>query len=746
MVRADKLIFTWLPIILILSTIYSHEVAFVQTKDPREEDLIIKFCSNIEAAYVSLKAGDIDIIGYDLTPDLVEDAQTDSNIVLSPVNTWLGMYQLDINNNYTMPSQQNIRSPTNYKGFRQALACLVDKDTIVQVHCEGYAYRIDQPIGYGNRGWRNESYWYEDGTYPYKYNFMTAAATFDGAGFVQGSDSNPDYNTGVPGSAEYLRIHPETGTTMDLLEVCVRSDDDRRLQAGRDLCDNLRLLGIPVNQVEADTSVLYPKVMDNFDFHVYTGSWSGGRFPGPTIYGLYHHDSYVLGGANYITGVQQNGEPNYPILNEMLKTACFPDDYDEAASTTKKALGYLVEECITISLFSPRSFWASRANVLGIVNAESQGLENSYTFLNAFKDDGSPIRYGLKTPPNAFNKVYSTWFYDHQVLKRMDLYTSKDIPPYDFSSNQGGYILNWSINSWVDPDDALTKTKITQTHRSDAWFVEPVTGNQLEHVNATHHYTSIWYDYQLSDSWNHDNVADIKTMRIIGPNTIEIYWNISSYWTMYQGATYLKSFNWWSKGTLSQTTHESLIANISTGFVTCTDPVFYVLNASVEGTPLQHGIDYDIYMDPDGPHNADVRIMNALYFNKTVDLTYLATYDAHGFYPSGLPWQDCFEGAGMYYTTDFAPPSYIAMKRNPYYPMKTPLLGEVDFVKKDNGCYKIDIFDVVIAATTYGSQGVGVPDSDWFAGADLAYPGGQIDIFDVVTVASNYGKEWDCYT
>lgn len=77
--------------------------------------------------------------------------------------------------------------------------------------------------------------------------------------------------------------------------------------------------------------------------------------------------------------------------------------------------------------------------------------------------------------------------------------------------------------------------------------------------------------------------------------------------------------------------------------------------------------------------------------------------------------------------------------------METPIIGELDFVKKGNGCYKFDIFDIVIAATAYGSQGVEIPDPNWLPGADLAYPAGQIDIFDIVTVASNYGTEWDCY-
>ncbi|MCK4633789.1 hypothetical protein KAT42_03070, partial [Candidatus Bathyarchaeota archaeon] len=609
--------------------------------------------------------------------------------------------------------------------------------------CGGFANRIDQPISYQHRGWRNQSYWYEDGTYPYEYSPAQAAAAFDSAGFVEGSDANPYYDAGFPGSAPNLRIHPDTGVTMNPLEVCVRSDNSRFLSAGRALCDALRAVGVPVNQIEADSSVLYPKVMNNFEYHVYAGgAWGGGRYPGPTAYALFHHDNYVLGGANYVTGVDQNGDPNYAKLSELLDTARYPRNHSEAVSATKKAMGYLIERCITISLYGPKYFYAWSTNLLGVVPQPYPF--SPYTFMNAYKVDGSPIRIGHE-PPSAMNKIYS-WFTDYLCLDRMDLYSGLDNPPYDNSIVQAGYIHSWSTDTWTDSDDLVNKTVVTQTYRDDAWFVEPVTGNQLEHVNITHHYASIWYEYQLTDALNNDQVWSIKTVRIAGPHSLEIYWNTPGYWNTLIGSTSIKSFNWFAKGSLSQRVTETLSADNITGYISCTEPVFWVLNAKSGGTPLVLGTDYDIYKDPDGPHNADVRIINPAYLGASIDITYMATDNALGYYPGGLTWQDAFEGAGMYYATDFAPGAggYLTLKRNPFYPLETPPLGEVDFIKKPSGCYKIDIFDIVLAASAYGTQGVGEPDSKWLAGVDLAYPGGQIDIFDVVTIASKYGAEWDC--
>ncbi len=745
--RFKTLIITGLAFVLVFSTSFSQESVFAQTKGPRTEDLIIKFYSDIEDAYQALKNGNIDIFGYNIGSDLLPNAKADPNIVLGPTGS-AGMYEFDINNNYTMPLYPSIQSPTNYQGFRQALAFLVDKDLIVQNFSKGLAYRIDQPLGYGHRGWRNQSYWYEDGTYPYEFNPVQATAAFDAAGFVAGPDANPEPDLGQPGFTANMRIHPDQpGVTMNPLEIYLRSDDLRRLEAGRALCDQLNILGIPINQIEAPSSVCYPEVMDNFEYHVYTGSWSGARFPALTAFGLYHESEYYLTGSNFVTGNDSLGNPMYPVLDSYLYAARFPTDHAEAVSATKKALGYITEQCITIPLFSAKYFFGAwSTNLLGLVNKDWWGLENTYTFMNAYKIDGSTIRYGLMTHPNAMNKIYSSWFYDYQCLDRMDLYRGIDYPPYDDSVDQAGYILSWSTGTWTDPDDLVNKTVVTQTYRDDAWFVEPVTGNQLEHVNITHHYASIWYEYQLSDAWNHNRVASIKTLRIIDPYTIEIYWNQSGFWYLYIGDTSIKSFNWWSKGTLSQTVGETLAADAATGYVSCSEPVFYVLNIESEGTPLVLGTDYDIYMDPDGSHNADVRIINPAYLGASINMTYLATNDAHGYYPGGLSWQDAFEGAGMYYATDFTPGTggYLSLKRNPFYPMETPPLGEVDFIKKPNGCYKIDIFDVVLAISAYGTQGSSEPDSKWLPGADLAYPGGQIDIFDIVTIASKYGTEWGC--
>jgi ABC-type transport system substrate-binding protein len=112
--------------------------------------LIIRFYANVESAYAALAACDADAIGYELTSELYISATEDPNICVAPVGD-MGRYEIDINNNCTIPDYEGIESPTYGKkraGFRKALAMLFDKDRVIDECCGGFANRNDQPIAY----------------------------------------------------------------------------------------------------------------------------------------------------------------------------------------------------------------------------------------------------------------------------------------------------------------------------------------------------------------------------------------------------------------------------------------------------------------------------------------------------------------------------------------------------------------------------------------------------------------------
>jgi hypothetical protein len=271
-----------------------------------------------------------------------------------------------------------------------------------------------------------------------------------------------------------------------------------------------------------------------------------------------------------------------------------------------------------------------------------------------------------------------------------------------------------------------------------------VTGTPLEHVKASHVYASIWYHYQLGDGWFYPTVEDVHHLNLTGPYTLEIYLDSYSYWNVYYCQPPIVSFHLLQQGTLSTSHSEDFTAATADAFLGLSHEVYWVLDIYDDGGSLTRGTDWEIVRDGPGGYG-DIYIYAGVTITGTVHVDYWATGDARGYTPGNLPWPTALEGAGAWYATAFTPGvgGNLTLHKNPYYYLTMPPTGEIDWVRKPNGGFKIDIYDVVLAAGAYGSQGTGVPDPHWFAGADVAPPGGVIDIYDIVTLTGKYGREFD---
>jgi hypothetical protein len=734
----------------------------------RTEDVICRFYSDVEAAYAALKACDIDAIGYEITADLYADAITDPNLCTAPVGD-MGYYEIDMNGNYTIADHRDFENPmwgVQGSQFRKAATLLLDRDFVVSTCCGGFANRIDQQIAYAQKAWRNQSYWYEDGT-GWEFDPAQAAAILDADGFVQGTTANPHYDAVFPGSAEYLRTYPgrhsKAGADLDPMKYCIRTDDLRRMCAGDLHAANLQKHGIPLEIIRGPSSQLFPIVMDAINYHFYTGGWSCTRFAPVDVYGLVHGVNFLLSGSNYISGNDSNNQPNYPDVDAFLHAARFPVGYAESQAALKQAMGLIWGEYfINIPMYSAASYWTWKCDLKGVVNGEGYGMEQDYMFYNAYKVGGGPLVYGLITPPNELNIILSSWYYDFQVLERIYETGGIDVPPYDLSIDQVGYLKEWTVSSWVDPDDSVEKTKLTRTWRSECpgnpgvplRSTTPVTGAAGEIINVTQHYANLMYNKQDLQAWSYDNCKDVKTTRMTGDYTLEIYWNTAGYWNTYYGSTYIAPFRTLTMGPISTTTTETITSDAD-GWFNTTEPAYWIISAEEGVTPLTVGTDLDIYLDTrvagHGDHKCTIRMCNAdpatAYAGgvRTITVTYLGKGDNLGYTIGNQPWDLSLEGHDLYYITDQVPGTggSATLKRNPRCWRETPLLGEIDFLRKPNGGFKIDIFDVVVAASAYGAQGSGVPDPNWFPGADLAPACCLIDIFDIVTITGKYGLEFD---
>jgi hypothetical protein len=344
--------------------------------------------------------------------------------------------------------------------------------------------------------------------------------------------------------------------------------------------------------------------------------------------------------------------------------------------------------------------------------------------------------------PQALNIVYSSWQQDFIVSDKMNLYGGLDTPAYNVAADQVGFVDYFETTTWMD--GAEEKTLVIMSFREEGYCVRPVSGDQGENVNASHYFWNAWLDYQVGDGWWSPNFVDLHHVVITGPYDFEIYFDTLSYWNTYRCQGPLRPMDlWMAQGpTFINQTTETFLFGLSPDLETpgpidlAHDPIWFD-SVTFNGVPLIFMTDYNI-------------VKGRLYLYTNLSLgTLVVTYryvppDAlRGYTPGNLPWQTILEGAGMYYITSYASGVSATFKGNPFYYMVTPLLGEIDFVKKPSGNYKIDIFDVVLVAGAYGSQGLLYPSPNWFPGADLAPPVGIIDIFDLVTVTGNWDKEFD---
>jgi len=722
-----------------------EKVAETTRKGPRTEDFVMKYYNNATEAYAALKADEIDIIPYRLSTELYNDAVSDPNILLAGY-AGSGIYVIDINNNYTIHRYRGVESPTWFREVRRAVAWCTDKDYMIDMIWGGFAERIDAPVGAPSTGWANESYIYPN--YPYEYDPARAAAELDAAGWVQGSTPNPSYDAEFPGSAQYLRTYPpghsKQGENVDPLRTCIRIDDIRRYYAGNLICDALEKIGLRCTRIEGDSPTLRPDVMIEKNYHLYLmGAWGFGYYP-LYLYTVYHSSQWQDGvqSPNYVTGNNASNLPNYPEYDGFAETLFYPNSLEEAVHAAKLATAFWTRQCINIPLFSNRYYGAYGADVLGLVRGW-MGIENDYSFMNCYKADGSSIRYGCASPPGSMNPQRASSSSSYQTLERSFGYAQFSSPPYNNAIDQADSLQDWKLGEWND--DGTYKLTRTDWIRNDSYFTEPITGNQLTNVNAKDYYFSIWYTYADPAAWRHTSVQDVHHVEIHSNYSWTVYFDAPSFWHYLVADPMLYQADVWLRDPLALEGVEDFTGFIGPGQVSLNGSPVWINNVTVDGAPLAFGADYNII-------RGSLEILAAVSGDLSVD--YWKYGDPSGFTPGNLPWEEILVGSGMYYMTSFTPGvgGGATFKRNPYYWMETPPLGEVDFVwkwidgpKPRSGYNKIDIYDIVMAIGEYGGDGTGVPDSAtehrrWFPGADLAPPGGKINIYDVVTMVGQYGQ------
>ncbi len=139
---------------------------------PYLDAVTIKFIGDPSAQIAALKAGDIDVIGNILAPELVKDLETDKRFkVISGATT-----------GEVIMSTNNKAAPFDNKKVRQAVAYAIDRQAVIDLAMFGYG----TPIG---SHWPPTTPYYKDLTRRFSYNPEKAKALLAEAGYPNGFEA-----------------------------------------------------------------------------------------------------------------------------------------------------------------------------------------------------------------------------------------------------------------------------------------------------------------------------------------------------------------------------------------------------------------------------------------------------------------------------------------------------------------------------------------------------------------------------
>jgi len=510
---------------------------------PINEKLVFKLYSSQGALFAALVSSQIDVMCAPLTKSQYDQAITDPNLQLAPVS-FNDMYVLDTNNNRTIQTYPDWRSPTNYTEFRRAMACCVDKDTLIAGAVMGFGTRIDTPLPRRNYDWWvnfDVSKYGPNGellnNYPYDYNTTKALEIlynnrwYNITFYPNFIDLKMAYDSGALEAAAgtdqgavYPSDHEKAGEPLDTLIGYARLESAPRLELGRLAARNLRKMGILVSLTEGTSGVIYPHVYLERDFHFHTGGWDFGTQRFPSELSIYMSDRIYPGGTNYICF----SDSEYDYWAEKFLNAT---SFSDAMTAGLECQRVLVEKAASVWVYSTRTYEAYRTGWLNMINMRGDySFNNQWAYLFSFHIDHPMVnttRVGivqfmgmgfdpLMDPPNeVLESVFSHIMYVNPYK-----------PNIPGKSPAGGDLpcLAKDWRYWVD--DA------NRAHVEFALESGIVWHDDVEFTAYDVNHT-VWLIKSTPASWYYQSVADVIETIIHDAYDIEVVFDIPSIWSIY---------------------------------------------------------------------------------------------------------------------------------------------------------------------------------------------------------------------
>jgi ABC-type transport system substrate-binding protein len=725
-------------------------------------------------------------MAWPITNDvMIEQVEQDPNLIIAPFVDSYMIYGFNFNVNGTIKSYSGVMSPFNNETFRSAVASLVDKGFIVDVLFHGHADRIDVPLPAAQSEWWNTSVCYPN--YPYEFSIQKAGQLLDDAGFDDwDGDGTRNYPLDWEGRKGVSGVRDEPN--LDPIIFYVDETDQIRLGMAQSVWNNMETVGIPVDFRPRLSFLMYNDVMVDHNYHIFAGSQLVNSYP---IYlcmlGVFTFMFASFGQQWMYANLWKYWSmewtwPPRPGIGDILQQIGLGQLYWKLSSASswesaieyiKRIQGVYTEHCLEVPVCSLKSYFAYRKNIAGIVDEKGYGIDNPYTFLNAYRtDDASkPIRVGLVQRPNMLNVLYSSSLIDNQCLDKV--YAGLiSYNPYSSTTSQPWIAQDWEVDTWTDPEDNKEKTRVTYWFRKDAYWIKPQTGETDGKFTAKDYEFACYYIYaqypfipEARMGCPHfDKFKDIHHIDIIDDFHVQVYMNITSMWAYLLPTYPLLPKHVWLREPLTH--NKSGYFEIGYGDLPGEVPLNDMVVSGSEDTKIRarlvNGTEIWLQWGEDfiwkqGTIYVKVDSVDGVRIDK-IWVYYWTNGDAIGYTPGSLPWQEILEGCGTHYVINLDEYQYFMCDPNRNFFLETPPLGETDWrwiwetlggipgwenPGRDSGHYKIELYDVIKATTSYCHYGIGPYDPKYFPGADIdATDLGHVGINDVIIITGKYGLEW----
>jgi len=527
---------------------------------PRIDKLVIRKYANLDAEMTALQNGEIDITDSPLTKTWVDSLTLDPNIGILKNGGEQRYYTINFNHNnnthlgnpedpaYPNPVYPN---PASIPEFRQACSHLVDRDTLWSGPGQGMYEPIFTPIPAYMTYWihPNISYTGSLSVLTYPPSVADAATKLDAGGFHLGGAGGKRYwdrngNDVYDGASEDFNIMFYTRT------------DALRKGAADMLCAGFDDPAIQVPYTRYIVTPIWQHVIVfEKNYHIYTAGWI---YIGPDpdyLYDLYHWDNYY----------NPEDPPNFGAISQYdadMQTALegikFAPDGALARNYTYTFQELFAESACEVPLgsaSSPKAYnkWYTGGNdgvALGdaedkyrgqswtqVVNMKGQGPDNYYTFLNAYPEpfqygDGNmTARYGWKdnTMPQTLNPMYSSWFWEWQVLNEIYDGSGQRDPMTQGLVEVLGLAENWTLGTWTHSVTTEELTKVALKIRSN---VEWSDGAPLTVDDVIYSLIALPEDIasrMCPDVWWQPTLEHIVSFFRLDAYTVEILLDVNTY-------------------------------------------------------------------------------------------------------------------------------------------------------------------------------------------------------------------------